>query len=58
MFTRGYRHFYINEVAELDTGVKVMPIALIKRDGVLCADYYEVFPNPVSFSLQPFAHVC
>ncbi|KAJ7193158.1 hypothetical protein GGX14DRAFT_537656 [Mycena pura] len=46
MFTRGYRHFYINEVAELDTGIKVMPTALIKRDGVLCADYREVFPNP------------
>ncbi|KAJ7213920.1 hypothetical protein GGX14DRAFT_534135 [Mycena pura] len=51
MFTRGYRHFYINEVAELDTGTKVMPTSLIKRDGVLCADYYEVFPNPNGWTL-------
>ncbi|KAF7366090.1 hypothetical protein MVEN_00485300 [Mycena venus] len=44
MYTRGLRQFYIDEVAELQSGKKVIPLAWIKRGGVLCADNLEVTP--------------
>ncbi|KAJ7198300.1 hypothetical protein GGX14DRAFT_374386 [Mycena pura] len=45
MFSRGLRQFYIDEVAELDTGEKVMPLAWVKYDGVLCGECVEVIPS-------------
>ncbi|KAJ7474227.1 hypothetical protein FB451DRAFT_1351527 [Mycena latifolia] len=44
MYSRGLRQFYIEEVAELQSGKMVIPLAWIKRGGVLCADYLDVIP--------------
>ncbi|KAJ7221325.1 hypothetical protein GGX14DRAFT_353565 [Mycena pura] len=51
MFARGLRQFYIDEVAELDTGEKVLTVAWIKRNGVLCADCVEVFPSATGWHI-------
>jgi hypothetical protein len=47
MYARGLRQFYIDEVAELEDGSYVIPLAWIKRDGVLCADCLDVLPATV-----------
>ncbi len=44
MYARGLRQFYIEEVAELQSGEKVIPLAWIKRGGIICADCLEVTP--------------
>ncbi|KAJ7847525.1 hypothetical protein B0H13DRAFT_2255356 [Mycena leptocephala] len=44
MYARGLRQFYIEEVAELESGKKVIPLTWIKRGGVLCADCLDVIP--------------
>ncbi|KAJ7266270.1 hypothetical protein C8J57DRAFT_1069087 [Mycena rebaudengoi] len=49
MYARGLRQFYIDELAELESGDIVMPLAWIKRGGVLCADCVDIIPSPVSF---------
>lgn len=38
MYARGLKHFFINEVAQLDTGSYVVPLSWIKRQGKICAD--------------------
>jgi hypothetical protein len=48
MFARGLRQFYIDEVAKLDSGKKVIPLAWIKRGGELCADCLDAIPDAVS----------
>lgn len=48
MYARGLRQFYIEEVAELESGKKVIPLTWIKRGGVLCADCLDVIPAIVS----------
>ncbi|KAJ7259291.1 hypothetical protein C8J57DRAFT_1073183 [Mycena rebaudengoi] len=45
MFAPGLRQFYIDEVAELDSGKKVIPLAWIKRGGELCADCLDAIPD-------------
>ncbi|KAJ7266016.1 hypothetical protein C8J57DRAFT_1436108 [Mycena rebaudengoi] len=45
MFARGLRQFYIDEVAELDSGKKVIPLAWIKRGGELCTDCLDAIPD-------------
>ncbi|KAJ7752333.1 hypothetical protein B0H16DRAFT_1723687 [Mycena metata] len=42
MYARGLRQFYIEEVAELDNGKMVIPLAWVKGGGILCADCYEI----------------
>ncbi|KAJ7302618.1 hypothetical protein DFH08DRAFT_641770, partial [Mycena albidolilacea] len=44
MYSRGLRQFYINEVAQLHNGKKVIPLTWIRRMGTLCADCLEVTP--------------
>ncbi|KAJ7050132.1 hypothetical protein C8F01DRAFT_1068165 [Mycena amicta] len=51
MFSRGHRRFWIDEVAELDSGAKILPVALIVREGELCADYFDVLPHPSGWKL-------
>ncbi|KAJ7195227.1 hypothetical protein GGX14DRAFT_404142 [Mycena pura] len=53
MFSRGLRQFYINEVAEMDDGMKVIPIAWIKRNGELCGDCLEVVPDTAGWKVLP-----
>lgn len=48
MYASGTRHFYIDEVAELEDGQLVMPVAWIKRDGQLFAHSRAVTATPVS----------
>jgi hypothetical protein len=48
MYARGWRHFYIDEVAELHDGQIVLPMAWIKRGGELCADSRLVTITAVS----------
>jgi hypothetical protein len=38
MYARGLKHFYIDEVCRLSDGQLVIPLAWIKRGGLLCAD--------------------
>ncbi|KAJ7062516.1 hypothetical protein C8F01DRAFT_986105 [Mycena amicta] len=51
MFSRGHRRFWIDEVAELNSGAKILPVALIVRDGELSADYFDVLPHPSGWTL-------
>ncbi|KAJ7694479.1 hypothetical protein B0H14DRAFT_3100616 [Mycena olivaceomarginata] len=44
MYSRGLRQFYINEVAQLHNGKKVIPLTWIRRMGTLCTDCLEVTP--------------
>lgn len=54
MYSRGLRQFYIEEVAELENGKTVIPLAWIKRGGVICADCLEVRTAPVRFRFVPW----
>jgi hypothetical protein len=47
MYARGLRQFYIEEVAQLADISYVIPVAWIKREGVLCADCLDVTPAEV-----------
>ncbi|KAJ7063307.1 hypothetical protein C8F01DRAFT_1229908, partial [Mycena amicta] len=51
MFSRGHRQFYIDEVAELNTGEKVLPVAWIIRGGELWADYHDVLPETFGWTV-------
>ncbi|KAJ6631043.1 hypothetical protein B0H10DRAFT_2321221 [Mycena sp. CBHHK59/15] len=51
MYSRGLRQFYIEEVAELDNGKCVIPLAWIKRGGVLCADCLDVIPATTGWQI-------
>ncbi|KAJ7073776.1 hypothetical protein C8F01DRAFT_1271598 [Mycena amicta] len=51
MFSRGHRRFWIDEVAELNSGAKILPVALIVRDGELSVDYFDVLPHPSGWKL-------
>ncbi|KAF7375525.1 hypothetical protein MSAN_00440700 [Mycena sanguinolenta] len=45
MFTKGWQHFWINEVAQLEDGSFVVPVLLIERNNELEADVFEVTQN-------------
>ncbi|KAJ7176872.1 hypothetical protein C8R46DRAFT_989066 [Mycena filopes] len=51
MYSRGLRQFFIDEVATLNDGKFVLPVAWIVRDGVLCADYFEVTPHVTGWTI-------
>ena len=51
MYSRGMRRFYIDEVAQLDTGEYVIPCNWIIRKKVLTADCLDVVVSPVSLLL-------
>ncbi|KAJ7025042.1 hypothetical protein C8F04DRAFT_1046840 [Mycena alexandri] len=44
MYSRGVRQFFIDELALLNDNSLAIPVAWIKRDGVLCADCLDVTP--------------
>ncbi|KAJ6623011.1 hypothetical protein B0H10DRAFT_1637815, partial [Mycena sp. CBHHK59/15] len=47
MYARGLRQFYIDEVATLESGALVIPVAWIKLEGVLCANCVDITTSPV-----------
>lgn len=52
MYARGLQHFYVNELAETQAGLLVIPLRWIMRDGQLTADAHGVVYNEeVSFLL-------
>ncbi|KAJ6583705.1 hypothetical protein B0H10DRAFT_1833406, partial [Mycena sp. CBHHK59/15] len=51
MYARGLRQFYIEEVAELDNGKMVIPLAWIKRGGVICADCVDAIPSMMGWKI-------
>ncbi|KAJ6624719.1 hypothetical protein B0H10DRAFT_2162124 [Mycena sp. CBHHK59/15] len=51
MFSQGLRQFYIDEVAELDTGERVIPRAWIKRNGVICADCVDALLSTTGWGI-------
>jgi hypothetical protein len=42
MYAQGFRHFYVNELAELDTGELVIPLMWITLSDVMHADCLSV----------------
>ncbi|KAJ7792018.1 hypothetical protein B0H14DRAFT_2624372, partial [Mycena olivaceomarginata] len=51
MYARGLRQFYIEEVAQLADISYVIPVAWIKREGVLCADCLDVTPAETGWKI-------
>ncbi|KAJ7096589.1 hypothetical protein B0H15DRAFT_774168 [Mycena belliarum] len=51
MYVRGLRQFYIDEVASLENGVFVIPIAWYKIDGVLHANAVDVTPATTGWTI-------
>lgn len=52
MYAHGLKHFFINEVAQLDTGSFVLPLTWIKWNGTLCADCLDVTVSDVCVRLS------
>ena len=52
MFAHGLKHFYVDELAELDSGDIVIPLIWIKWRGEVYADCIDVVRTEVSHSLS------
>ena len=46
MWAKGNIHFYVNEIAELRDGRRVIPVRWVTRKGVVCADCMAVTYAP------------
>ncbi|KAJ6629389.1 hypothetical protein B0H10DRAFT_2160501 [Mycena sp. CBHHK59/15] len=51
MYARGLRQFYIDEVAALESGALVIPVAWIKLEGVLCANCVDITTSPTGWTI-------
>ncbi|KAJ6608000.1 hypothetical protein B0H10DRAFT_1816685 [Mycena sp. CBHHK59/15] len=54
MYARGLRQFYIDEVAALESGALVIPVAWIKLEGVLCANCVDITTSTVRIPIHRY----